>query len=169
MHARPIPVTLDRFAVQLDIHFIFLAETHEQIASGPSVIRGLGRAFGEDLEFPLTFRDFSVDTFVVDTSSKTEIQVFVDDFTGYATHVFVAHTAVVWTLRSLRIAVFREPERTSILIEEVLLLETYPQVRVVLDGSACIRRMGGTIRVHDFAEDDATVLAADIRIKGHRL
>src|ERR1700730_10161957 len=62
-HAGPIPVTLDGFAMQDDIPCVFLTETNHQIASGPGVIRVVGGAFGEDLEFPLTFSDFSVDAF----------------------------------------------------------------------------------------------------------
>ena len=56
------------------IHFVFLAETHHQIASGPGVIGGFGGAFGEDLEFPLAFRDFSVDAFMIDAGGKAELQ-----------------------------------------------------------------------------------------------
>jgi len=82
VHARSIPVTLDGFAVQLNIHLVLLTETHHQIAGGPGVIGGFGRAFGEDLEFPLTFSDFSVDAFVIDASGKTEVPVFFDDLTG---------------------------------------------------------------------------------------
>src|SRR6202049_3818022 len=96
VHARSIPVTLDGFAMQHNIHFVFLTKTHHQIASGPGVISGFGGAFGEDLEFPLTFSDFSVDAFMIDTSGKTEFPVFFDNLTGHAAHVFVANTAVVW-------------------------------------------------------------------------
>src|SRR3981189_1667216 len=76
VHARSIPVTLDGFAVQYNVHLVFLTQTHHQIASGPGVISGFGRAFGEDLEFPLAFSDFRVDAFMIDTSSKTEVQGF---------------------------------------------------------------------------------------------
>src|SRR3984893_11360139 len=75
VHARSIPVSLNGFAMQYDIHFVFLTETHQQIAGGPVLVRGFGRALGEDLEFPLTFSDFSVDTFMIDTGGKTEFQV----------------------------------------------------------------------------------------------
>src|SRR6266849_1770541 len=126
VHARSIPVTLDGFAMQYNIHFVFLTQTHHQIASSPGVIGGLGGAFGEDLEFPLTFSDFSVDAFVIDTSGETEIPVLIDDSAGQAAHIFVANTAVVWALGSSRVAVFGETERTPILIKEVFLLKTNP-------------------------------------------
>jgi len=34
VHARSIPVTLDGFAVQYNVHLVFLTQTHHQIASG---------------------------------------------------------------------------------------------------------------------------------------
>src|SRR5208283_253736 len=127
VHARSIPVTLDGLAMQFNIYLVFLTKTHHQVAGGPGVVGGFARAFGEDLEFPLTFRDFGVDAFMVDAGRKTKLQVFLDDSTRLAAHVFVANTAVVWDLRSGGIAVFREAQRTSIFKEEVLLLKTNPQ------------------------------------------
>jgi hypothetical protein len=61
VHAGSIPVTLDGFAMQHDIHLVFLTQTHHQIAGGPGVISGFGRAFGKNLEFPLAFRDLGID------------------------------------------------------------------------------------------------------------
>lgn len=81
--------------MQYNIHFIFLAEANHQIASGPGVVSGFGGAFGEDLEFPLPFSDFSVDAFVIDTSGQTEFQMFFDDSPGQAAHIFVANPAVL--------------------------------------------------------------------------
>jgi hypothetical protein len=95
VHARSVPVALDGFAIQFDIYFVFLAQTHHQIAGGPGVVRGLGGAFGENLEFPLALGDFRVDAFVVDTGGEAEIQMLLDDLSGHVSHVFVADTAVV--------------------------------------------------------------------------
>ena len=155
--------------MQLDIHFVFLAETHQQIARGPEVVGGLGGAFGEDLEFPLAFRDFGVDAFMIDAGGKTKFPVFLDDLPGQAAHVLVADAAVVGALGSSRMAVFREAERTPILEEKVLLLKTNPQVGIVLDGGARIGGMRRAIGVHDFAQNDISVLAACIGIQSHRL
>ena len=154
--------------MQYHIHLVFLTQTHHQIASGPGVISGFGRAFGEDLEFPLTFSDFRVDAFMIDASGKTEFQVFFDDFTGQAAHIFVAHTAVVRALGDTRVAVFGEAERTPALIEKIFLLKTNPQIRVVLDGSARVGGMRSAIGVQDFAKNDISVLAACVRIQSHR-
>jgi hypothetical protein len=49
-------------------------------------------------------------------------------------------------LRSARVAVLRKSERAPFLIEEVFLLETDPQVRVVLDRRARVGGMRGAIR-----------------------
>ncbi len=68
--------------MQLHVHFVFLAETHHQIARGPDVIGGLRGAFGEDLELPLALGDFRVDAFVIDAGGKTEFQMLFDDFAG---------------------------------------------------------------------------------------
>ena len=58
VHARPVPVSLDGLAIQFDIHLVFLAQTHEEVAGRPGIVRGFGRAFGENLEFPLALRHF---------------------------------------------------------------------------------------------------------------
>jgi len=79
VHARAIPVALDRLAVQDQIHLVLLAESVHKIASDPDIVRGLCRALGEDLELPLTLGDFRIDAFVVDPGVETEIQVLVDD------------------------------------------------------------------------------------------
>src|ERR1700687_1593843 len=169
VHAGSIPVTLDGFAMQNYIHCVFLTETHHQIASGPGVIRGFGGAFGEDLEFPLPFCDFRVDAFMIDARGMTELQMFVDDLAGQAAHVFVAYAAVVRALGSCRMAVFGEAERASVFKEEVFLFETNPQVRVILDGSAHVRRMRGSICVENLIHDNIGVLAAGIRVQSHWL
>ena len=101
MHARAVPVALDRLAIQFEIHFVFLAQARHQIASGPGVVRSFGGAFGEDLEFPLALGDFGVDAFVIDAGRETEIQMLFDNLSGDVAHVFVADAAVVRTLRTL--------------------------------------------------------------------
>jgi hypothetical protein len=79
VHAGAVPVALDGLAMQFNIHFVFLAEAHHQVASGPDVVGGLGGAFGEDLELPLALGDFGVDAFVIDAGGETELQVLFDD------------------------------------------------------------------------------------------
>src|SRR5665213_2978398 len=126
VHAGAIPVALDRLAVQLHIDFVFLAQAHHQVASGPQIVSGLSGTLCEDLELPLAFRDFRVDAFMVDAGRETGLQVFFHDFTRQAAYVFIVVTAVVWALGSGRVAIFREAEGASTLIEKIFLLETKP-------------------------------------------
>src|ERR1035438_4452600 len=140
VHAGAIPVALDRLAMQYHIHFVLLAEAHHQIASHPGVIGGLGGAFGEYLELPLAFGNFSVDAFMIDAGCKAGFPMLFDDCAGQAANVFIADAAVVRTLWSKRIAAFWEAERSPILEEEILLLKTNPQVRIVLDRPARVAR-----------------------------
>src|ERR1035438_872233 len=72
VHTGSIPVAFDGLAMQFHIDFVFLAEAHHQIASGPGVIGGFSGTLGEDLEFPLTFGYFGVDALVIDAGGKTE-------------------------------------------------------------------------------------------------
>src|SRR5258708_37944285 len=70
-------------------------------------------------------------------------------------------------VQATRVAVFGEAEGTPALIEEVFLLKANPQVRVVLDRSACVGGMGGAISMRDFAKNDIGVLAACITLQSH--
>jgi hypothetical protein len=169
MHAGSIPVALDGFAIQNQIHLVFLAKTHHEIASHPGVIGGLRRSFGKDLELPLALCDLGIDAFVVDSGGETELKVLIDDLPGNVTHVFVADAAIVWSLGSAGVAVLGEAERTSILVEEVLLLKANPEVWVVLNGGAHISGVRGTVRMHDFAQNEITIFAGSVGIKGDRL
>src|SRR5271157_3017931 len=99
------------------IHFVLLTETHHQVARDPDIIRGFGRAFGEDLELPLAFCDFSVDALMIDTGGETQFQVLLDELARQAAHIFVANAAVVRSLRSGGMSVLGEAERTPVLVE----------------------------------------------------
>src|SRR5690242_1256368 len=105
---------------------------------------------------------------MIDTCSQAEIEVFVDDLTGHIAHVFVAHTAVIGTLGT-GITLSRKAERPSVLIEKVLLLESKPEVGVVLRLGAHVRRMRLAVREHDLTENDITVLATGVRIERYGL
>jgi len=63
----------------------------------------------------------------------------------------------------------RPAKRGAVLVKKILLLKANPQVGIVLNGGAVVGGVGRPIRVHDFAEDDIGILAADIGIKRHRL
>src|SRR5260370_3619653 len=160
MHAGAVPVTLDWLAMQLDVHLILLAKSHHQIASSPQIIGGFGSCVSEDLEFPLALGNFGVDAFMIDTCRQAKFQVLLNDLTGHAAHVFVANTAVVGKLGNGWEAVLRKAERPAVFVEEILLFKTNPQVRIIFDGGAVIGGMWRAIRMHDFAKNYISVLAA---------
>src|ERR1700676_83855 len=130
MESGTVPVAENRFAVQLDVNFIVFTEARQQEAGYPYLICGRLRAFAEDLEFPLAFRHFGVDAFMVDSGCETKIEVRVDDFAGDGTHVSVADTGVVFTLRIGK-AIGREAERTAVFPQEILLLKAEPSIRII--------------------------------------
>ena len=65
-----------------DIDAVLLGEPLHQITSHPHLVRGLLGAFAEDLKFPLAFRHFGVDAFMVDAGSETQVEVLLDDLAG---------------------------------------------------------------------------------------
>ena len=154
--------------MQLHVDFVLFTEASHQIARGPQVVGGLVRALAEDLVFPLALGHFGVDALVVDAGVEAKVEMLLDDLTGDRAHVLVADAAVVGALRS-GIAVLREAERTAILIEEVLLLEAEPKIRIVRGRGAHIGRVRRAVGEHDFAEHDESVLAGGIGIQRHGL
>ena len=94
-HHRSIPIALDWFAMQNNVHFVLFAQAQQQVPRRPHIVGGFGRAFGKDLELPLSLRHLGVDALVIDACGKTEFQVFLHYFAGHATHVLVTDAAVV--------------------------------------------------------------------------
>ena len=95
--------------------------------------------------------------------------MLINNLTSNAAHVLVADAAVIGTLWRGGVAILREAERTSILVEEVLLFEADPEVGIVFDGGAGVGGVGGAIRMHDFAQNEVAVLAGGVGIKSHGL
>ncbi len=62
-----------------------------------------------------------------------------------------------------------EAQRTPVFVEEVLLLQADPQVRIIFDGRAHVAGMRGAVRMHHLAQHDESVLAAGVRIERHRV
>ncbi len=50
----------------------------------PHLVGGFLGAYAEDLEFPLAFGDLGVDALVVNAGIEAEVQVLINDFSGYA-------------------------------------------------------------------------------------
>src|SRR6476620_10388359 len=123
VHSRSIPISADRFAMELEIHAILFTEASHEITSDPYIVRRPLRALAEDLEFPLTLGDLRIDSFVIDAGVETQIEMLVHNLARDIPDGFVAHAGVVFSLRR-RISLFREPQRAAILIEKIFLLET---------------------------------------------
>src|SRR5581483_2858706 len=96
------------------------------------------RTLAENLELPLALGDFRVDAFVVDAGREAEIEMLFDQLAGDVADILVADARVIRTLRG-GIAMFREAQRTAVLVEEILLLEAEPRVGIVEDGGTLVR------------------------------
>ena len=174
VHAGAVPVQravvgpADRFAVELDVDAVFLAETNQQVTGDPDIIGGLLGAFAENLEFPLAGGHLGVDALMVDAGVQTEIEMLLDDLAGDIADILVADARVVGTLRG-GITTLGEAERAAILIQEVFLLETEPGVRIVENGGAGIGDVGRAVGVVNLAHDEDAVLTGGVRIERDRL
>ena len=170
VHTGAVPVgRAEWFAMVFHIDAVAFANAIEDVTSDPDFVSRFFGAFAEDLEFPLTFGHFGVDAFVVDASFEAKIEVLLDDLTGDIADVFITYAAIVRALRS-GVAVFRETEGTSILIEEIFLLEAEPSAGIVEDGSTGV---GGVrshaIGHHDLAHDQRAIEAGGVGVDRHWL
>ena len=164
MHARAVPVGRpERLAVELDVDAVFFRQALQQVAGHPHFVGGLLGALAENLELPLALRHFGVDAFVIDAGVEAEVEMLLDDLARDIADVRIADARVIGALRG-RIALVREAERTTVLVEEVLLLEAEPGAGIVENGRACIGFVrGDAIRHHDFAHDEHAVGARAVR------
>src|SRR5512132_298135 len=140
--------------MEVDINAVPLAEPEHQVTRDPELVSGALGALAEDLEFPLSLRDFGVDALDCDAGRDAEVDVLVDDLPSDVADVLVADTGVVLALRPGK-ALLRESERRPVLVEEVLLLEAEPGVGVVCDRGAAVRRVWGSVREKHLTHDEA--------------
>ena len=105
---------------------------------------------------------------MVDAGRKAELKVLFNNLTGDAAHVLVTNAAVVGTLWLDRVAVLGKAQRTSVLVEEVLLFETDPKIGIVLDRRAHVRRVRRAVRVHYFAKNQIAIFAGSIGVERYR-
>src|SRR5256885_1290962 len=122
--AVPVDVGAQRLRMEVDINAVPLAEPEHQVTRDPELVSGARGALAEDLEFPLSLRDFGVDALDRDARCDAEVDVLVDDLPCDVADVLVADTGVVLALRPGK-ALPRESERRPVLVEEVLELELH--------------------------------------------
>ena len=128
---------------------------------------GILGALGENLVFPLACSNLGVDAFNVQTGFQAHVKVGLNDVS--AERVLGAHGAVELALRRL-VAWETEGEVGLWVPEEVLLLETKPEVVVVVvDGGAAVRSVGAAVGVENLAHDEVSVDAVGVGVDGHRL
>jgi hypothetical protein len=140
-------------------------EANEEVASDPDFIGGALGAFSENLEFPLTLGNLGIDAFVVDAGVEAEIKVLLDDFASDVANSAEADTSVVRALWGWE-AIFRETERASVLIEEILLLESEPSVGIIKNRSTRVGDMRSAIGHHDLAHNESAIFTGRVRENG---
>src|SRR4029077_6171818 len=144
VHSRAVPIARDRLAMEFKIDTVILPEARHQKPSDPNVVGRLPGAFAENLEFPLALGYLRINSLMSNARVETEIEMLVDNVTRKVPHVGKTHARVVSAPRR-RKPVIGEPERSAVLVEEILLLETEPGLRVIKDGRPRIARMGSSI------------------------
>ena len=90
--------------MEVDIDSVLLAETEEEEAGHPDIIRGLLGALAEDLELPLALGDFGIDPLVSDPGMDAEPEVLFGDLAPESSGILEAHPAIVFAL-GFRVAV----------------------------------------------------------------
>ena len=73
MHSRTIPVAGEGLTMEVHVYAILLTNAKEDVAGYMHLVRCIFRSFAKDLEFPLSFSNLSIDTFMVDTGFDTKI------------------------------------------------------------------------------------------------
>ncbi len=167
VHTGTVPVTADRFAVILDVDTVFLTKAIQNVTSDPDLVSCVFGTFTEDLEFPLTFSNLSVDAFVVDTRVEAEVEVFFNDLASDVTNCFEASAAIVWALWCW-IAINWEAKWLAILIHEIFLFETEPCIWIVQDGGAGVGWVRCAVWHHNLAHDEGAIFTGAVRINSYR-
>ena len=138
-----------------------LANARHDVAGDPHLIGCPLGSFAKDLVFPLALCDLGVDTLDVDAGRDADVDVLLDDLSRGATDILVANSGVVGTLWGGETA-RGEAERSTVLVQEILLFKTEPGIRIVGDRSAGVAGVGLAVGQHHLVHDEEAVRAGAI-------
>ena len=130
MHAGAVPVTSNRFWIQVDDVTISFGCLVEKVARHHQVVARFLCAFAKALEFPLAEHDFRVDADNTYAGFQADIEVFFDEVTSR--HIVITNRAIVRPLR-LRKTALGETNRAAVVsLQDVLLFESEPEITFLL-------------------------------------
>eukprot|EP00756_Hemistasia_phaeocysticola_P037959 Hpha_TRINITY_DN16731_c1_g2::TRINITY_DN16731_c1_g2_i2::g.78056::m.78056 len=169
--ARSVPVTLHRLRVVVDLDTVLLTDLLEHPTGHHHVVALVDAQARANLELPLRGRHLGVHARDLQAHPQARLVVLHHDITP---HHLVAVTAVVVPLR-LRETAGRPAQRLSVLVQEVLLLQTEPGLvgsvlLEVLHGNVtAVRRVRLHSRRERLAQHRLRVLKERVREHPHGL
>ena len=168
VHAGTVPVQRllegrqNGLTTPFNIDAVSLRQAREDITGHPHLVSGALGAFAKNLEFPLTLRHFGIDAFEINAGIETDIDVLLDDFARHITDIFVTYAGIIRTLRS-RIAIHREAQGATVLVEEIFLLKAKPSPGIIRNRGPRIRRMRHARMQESFAHHEHPIDPGAIR------
>ena len=169
VHARPVPIAMDRLAVPIYGQIVVFGNALKQIAGNPGLVASTLGALGKHLKLPLTNHHFSIDSFDIDAGLKAHVEMFVDD--RAANGLAGADRAIVWALRSRETSSREADRQVDLRIPDgVFLLEPEPEVIiVVINQRTTVRLVRRAVMVEHFGHHQKSILTTGIGEDCHRL
>lgn len=161
MAASTVPITLKRLGMERDLNTEFLSNSLEKISGHPEVVTHLNADARADLEFPLRWHDFSIDSADLDASVQAGLVVGLDNITGV--DFAGSDTAVIWALRSRETTDGPAVWFSKGIKKGIFLLETEPGLVLCVfvhqfgTFGAVVEFVWCAIRVVAFGEDEDVV------------
>ena len=121
-----VPVALEGFGVERDLDAEFLSNSLEEVSGHPEMISHFDSLAGTDLEFPLRWHNFGVDTADLDSGVQAGLVVGFYDIPGV--DLAGSDTAVVWALWAGEAASWPSVGSVEGVEKSVFLLETEPGI-----------------------------------------
>jgi len=130
METRSVPVTWDWLGVEGDLDTKVLSNSVEEVTGDPKFVAHRNSLAWPNLEFPLGWKNLSVDTRNLDASVQASLVVSLNNVT--AVDFASTNTTVVWPLRTGETSLWSSVW-VSILVEEgIFLLKTKPWLLVLV-------------------------------------